>query len=276
LEHFIRISLRWLRIQRPPVAWSFIVEQLQLRLDDLYSHMVQFGIDIYPPVEIRDERTRLTMFYEQARALHDALYDQILLSDAQFKISKEFPLREGIPRPSRSVDTFVLASRGPVFVFPLMLPPAFGATGLEDKYLDYFDEMRKLFFRCLPERRVMRLGLVRDLVFNTGETFCGPFITKQASFGSAALVGGSLVIKYRDEKCNVNLHLDAVILGEATRLPVGQTIEQRTGYGLGIRLDVNNWELKPLEDADMQDVLDRATSLWPGELLEYLKQRISS
>ena len=49
------------------------------------------------------------------------------------------------------------------------------------------DEMRKLFFQCLPERRVMRLGLVRELVFSTGQTFCGPFVTKQASFASAAL-----------------------------------------------------------------------------------------
>ena len=176
------------------------MEPLELRLDDICYHVVKFGMDIYPPVEIREERTHLTMFHEQARARYEQLYDQILLSDKEFKISKDFRLSEGVQGPSCSVDTFVLVPRGPVFVFPLLLPPPLGVTGLEDKCLDHFDEMRKLFSQCLPDRKTMRAGLIRELVFDTGQTICTPFITKQTSFASANLAGGSLVMTFRDEK----------------------------------------------------------------------------
>ena len=58
-----------------------------------------------------------------------------------------------------------------------------------------------------------------------------------------------------------------------TQLPVGTKVEQQTGYGLRVVLDVNNWEIRPLEDSDIEEVLTRATGLWPAQLLEYLNGR---
>ena len=58
-----------------------------------------------------------------------------------------------------------------------------------------------------------------------------------------------------------------------TQLPVGRAITEPTGYGIQVQLDVNNSDLEQaLGDDDIQQVLDRATSLWPNELLEYLQE----
>ena len=44
--------------------------------------------------------------------------------------------------PAIPFDTFVLTNRGPVFIFPLTLPPPVEATTLEEVYVERFDEDR--------------------------------------------------------------------------------------------------------------------------------------
>ena len=55
-----------------------------------------------------------------------------------------------------------------------------------------------------------------------------------------------------------------------TQLPVGKKIEEPVGFGLKVKLDINNAEVLVLQDADIEEVLDRAVGFWPDQLLEYL------
>lgn len=247
------------------------MEPLLLNVADLRYHVVTLGMDIYPPVEIPDERTRLNMFYEEVRDRWGSLFDRLVASDTEFRISKSFRKQPEQTGPSYPQDTFVLTNRGPVYVFPLILPDPVGDTGLEKTYVEDFDRLRRLFFNVLSERAVMRIGLVRDLVFATGQTKCEELITDQGSFANADLVGGQLLFKYRDAKYNHNIRVDPVSITKTTQLAVGTRVTEATEYGVRVCLDVNNSDTQsPLQEPDIHGVLDRATSLWPDELLKYV------
>lgn len=248
------------------------MESLSLTTADLLHHVVTFGIDVFPPVEIPKERTRLNMFYEEASSKWGDLYEQLVASEAEFKISKAFTERPG-RRPSIHMDTFTLTQRGPVFVFPVLLPEPIGKTGLEDSPVGRFDEVRKLFFSALTDRKIMRVGMVRELVFGTGDTACQQLLATETSFSGSELAGGKSLLVFRDSRCNVRLEFEPLEIRKTIQLPVGARMEQSAGYGVRVQLDVNNYAVRPLEDADIEEVLERATGLWPDELLRYINER---
>ena len=252
------------------------METLQLSMEDLEQHVVKFGFDIFPPIEISSDRTRLNLFYEEVRERFGELYDQLLASDTEFKISKRFRKDAGIEGRSLGVETFVLTQRGPVFIFPLLLPEPVLATGLEDNYLEKFQQLQELFFSLLPGRKRMRVGLIRELIFATGDTPCHSMLTDRSTFAGGEIRGGNALFAYRDAKCNVRINFSLVEATKQTQLLVGTTVSEPAGYGLLVSLDVNNTDIRPLEDADIEDVLTRATSLWPDELLRYLNERSQS
>jgi len=249
---------------------------ITISLDDLDQHVVTFGMDVYPAIEIYVERTRLNMFYEEAHEEWPDLFDVLTASDFEYRISKAFkkePAKSG--GPSLPVNIFELSKRGPVVQLPLVLPNPIGSTNLETTFLERFTKIRKLFFKHLPGRSLLRVGLVRDVVFATGEQRCDSFLVAAPKLAAAELQGGSCRFHYRDDKCNVVLQLDPVQAMTVTQLPVGATFSQHGGFGLHVKLDVNNAEIRPLSDEDIDIVIERAASLWPRILLDYIRGRVS-
>ena len=178
------------------------------------------------------------------------------------------------PSPTAEIDTFVLTNRGPVFIVPLRLPgQSERGTGLEEKSLDLIASARRIFSRAFPDRKTMRIGLVRSLMFGTGKTPCLPLLANEAEFAGANLTGGKSTLTYQDDDCNVRIILQPIEVRKTTTLPVGATIEMDTMSGVSVQLDVNSKEIRPLKDADIDMVLDRAVRLWPEDLLEYLNGR---
>lgn len=252
------------------------MKPVSLSLDDLAHHVVKFGIDIYPPVDLSNERTRLNMFSEAVCDRWPELYERLVVSDREFSISKSFARGQARTDPTLEVNTFVITNRGPVFIFPLLLPDPVGATGLEGSFLDLIKEIRQLLFQALLERKIMRVGLVRDLVFMTGSSPCLDILAKQATFAKAELISGRSIRSYRDERCNVRITIDTVELMKTTQMPVGKRVEEPVGAGLRVALDVNNTEVRPMAEADIEEVVERAVSLWPEQLLEYITGERSS
>ncbi len=249
------------------------MESNVLSTSDLLHHVVKFGIDIYPPIEIDSERTRLNLFYEEARNRWGDLFEKLVASDTEFKISKEFAQRPG-KRPSIPVDTFVLTQRGPVLVVPVLLPAPVASTGFEGRCTELFDKVRELFFAALgTKRECLKVGMVRELVFDTGETPYQHLIATQRSFAGAGLVGGKRLLVFRDEMCNLRVELEPLEITKTIQLPVGANVQQHAGYGVRVLFDVNNAEFRPLNDADITGVLERASSLWPGELIKFINER---
>lgn len=239
-------------------------------LSDLQMHLVKFGIDVYPPIEIPNERTRLNLFFEKATGEWPQLYRELHASDQRFEIAGSFGGNRSAPFP-----TFVLTPRGPVFVFPLRLPPPVNDTEIrEDSVGDTFARVRGALLGSIPGHKCLRVGLVRELTFGSGSIPLYKAATSSEEFSGARIVGGESLAHYRDDQYNVRIKLVTVEVAKSTRLPVGYSVTEPAGYGLQVSLDVNNAEIRPLEDADIQGIIDRATRLWPEDLLNYLKKRL--
>ena len=246
------------------------MHDIRFSQNDIVQHVVSFGLDVHPPVEINNERTRLTMFFEEAREKWPALYEQLTVGERDFRISKSFRKRTAVSGPAIQLDTFVLTPRGPVFVFPLRLPDPVGATELEDDYRNRFAEISKAFWSAVPGHTILRVGLIRDVIFSTGKADCTVLLSGRTDWCKSKLVGGNRLHSYRDEKYNIRLELSPVKIMQGTQLAVGARVEQSAGFGLKVSLDVNNIEICPLQDADIDEVIERADGFWPDEVLEYL------
>lgn len=247
--------------------------EFSLSLDDLCYHQVTFGMDVYPPVVYSEERTRLNIFYERAGEEWGHLFDRLTAGDEVFRIAKAFRKRAAVEGPAITLETFVLTQRGPVFVFPFILPDPVGATGLEETHRDDFTQVRRAFESALPGRFFMRVGLIRELVFSTGQARCSDLVTDVVSFGNAQFSRGEVKLTFKDEQHNHTIAVSPVTLNRTTHLPVGTRVEERAGYGVRVILDVNNRDVrKPLSESDIDGVLDRAASLWPKSLLDFLME----
>ena len=242
----------------------------QLSLNDVLNHVVTIGLDVYPPIEMKDERTRLNMFYEDACERWQDLYEQMTVGESEFKISKLFRKKPGVQGPTHLFDTFVLTQRGPVFIFPLRLPDPVGFTNWEGRFREIFSKVRSTFWSLLPGHTIIKAGLVREVIFSVGDTDCTFLVSTRSNWLGSQLKGGQRLVHYRDEKYNIRLELSPGKIGKTTVLPVGTKVEQPVGFGLKVRLDVNNAEVRPLQDADIEEVIDRALAFWPDELLEYI------
>ena len=183
------------------------MDGISLSIEDVVHHVATFGLDVYPPLEIQAERTRLNMFYEAAREQWPDVYEQLTAGDTEFKISKRFLRNPTIVGPAIPVDTFVLTPRGPVFAFPIRLPDPVCETGLDATYCERFSQVRKAFLSGVLGRTILRVGLVREVVFSAGQTNLNGLLSKQSEWSGAKLVGGNRLIQYRDEKCNIRIEM---------------------------------------------------------------------
>lgn len=231
-------------------------------------------MDVYPPIEIRQERTRLNLFFEEGKADSHLkfLFGSLMSSDREFGVQGTF--RQPEDDRQLSHPTFVLTPRGPVFVFPLLLPP-FGRTEITEPVHDLLIQCRDLFFRCVPNRKILRLGLVRDAVFSAGKTDLLGLVGGNASLGGAALAGGVTQLAFADSKCNIGVGVALGQVGSAAQLPVGVVVQESPSNAIHIHIDVNNHEIRPLTEADIDEILERAESLWPGAMLDFVNSRLT-
>ena len=253
------------------------MSDLKLTPSDVDLHILHFGMDVFPPIEIRNERTRLNMFYEEVRSKWPDLFDRLETSDTLFNIWKEVRSGHRDTDPAHPIPTFSLTQRGPVIRFPLRLPDPVGQTSFDRESLpELFHSIRDVFFGKLPTLKILRTGVIRELVFQSGKSPTLGMLGTDSSFGNAQLQGGVLRSEYRDSKCNILVTIQPVQAIRATALPIGQVVHQPAGFGLGVQLDVNNAELKPMEKPQIDEVIERANSFWPDILLEYLGRRTGS
>jgi hypothetical protein len=223
-------------------------------------------------VDIPSERTRLSLFADELVAKWPDLYGHMMVSPSQFELSAKF----GPAHAQAQVQTFVLTQRGPVFIYPVRLPPPVGDTQLEKSLDEMFTVARRLFSQALPGKKCMRIGLVRELIFGTGDCLCHAVAANRAEFAGAHFMGGESLAVYRDSKCNVRVKLSLVQVAKMTQSPLGLSVTEPAGRGMQVEFDVNNAEVRPLEEADIDGILERANSLWPEELIKYINARIGN
>jgi hypothetical protein len=249
------------------------VEAPGFALDDVLEHVETYGVDLLPPLDLSMETARAQAYFAELHSLWPHLFASVLLSSTDFKIATVFHAQGG-----RQVawETFAMNPRGPVFSFPRYLSALrenVDWRGTEPPAV--FEQAFDLFLRTFPGRQALRLGLVRQVVFGTGQTDCTPWLgSRVLQFDAARLTSAQCVLTYCDGPYNLRIQMDALQVMTQTLVPVtGQMVTNQSQFGLGVLLDVNNRDLHALSAEERQGVVERANALWPRGLLRFLNQR---
>lgn len=242
---------------------------MNVTMSDLSHHEYTVGIDVYEPIVLSQNRTRLNLFYEEVRAQNEDLFEQVVSSDHEFIVSRRFSKPGG---PNVEFRTFRMVPRGPIFSIPLRLSDI-GVTEFETNYDAKLAVLQKLFFQSFPDRKQLKYGIIRHLIFDTGKEPCTEVLASPQDFCGATLQAGSRFAQYVDEECNVSITLQPVRGTRTMKLGVGAEINQQTGYGLHVKVDVNSKEIHSLKPTDIERVRERADSLWPDGILKFICEK---
>jgi hypothetical protein len=245
--------------------------ELCITLDDVNHEILRFGLDVFPPLELSKEQVRAQNFYQTARDNWPHLFNRLTLSNTEFTITQQF----NVDTNRADVVTFVFNPRGPVVAFPRKLGGSMVLDRSDEDFVSEFGEILSAIHRSFPKREVLRVGVVREIVFHTGETPAGNVLVPvQQEFGGAAFAGGESLFVFQDDFCNVRVTIAPVELRKRTVVAASKkVVEAHEAFGLRVALDVNNREMRPLDGIEIDQVIERARGLWPEPLITYLNRR---
>lgn len=248
-----------------------IPDNLTVSTEDLIHHVLKFGVDCFPPIDVRAEITHAHDFFERLQSRWPDVYQEIVYrpQSGEFQIIATYKSSKGDVK----VPALVLSQRGPVFILPKKIQPLGDVNqSLEPDVV--FMQSLTIARSVFPGRKVLRVGLIRELVFGTGKSTSVPYLAERfGGFPGASARGGNALLAFRDERCNIHVNVSTTEIHRQATTPTKQVISDETTYGLKVEFDVNNIEMKPQEDADILMTLERANSLWPQELLQFINWR---
>jgi hypothetical protein len=236
---------------------------------------ISIGLDVRPPIELALDALRIQQFYNDISERFPNLFADLNQGKTKFQISKDIP----IPGKGQiSVFTFTLTQRGPVFNFPITLPGVIEDHRWSETLSEDVIKCLHTFHRHLPGTQFFRIGKVRNLVFQCADADAREMFRKrfcpQAPDGSENLEVGW---NDPDDRYNRKLTVKTIQKTQMVQRDVGGSLEPvmvpQGEHGINVIFDVNNRGLdKPLDDDQMQIILDHADELYNNYFYDLLSQ----
>ncbi len=241
----------------------------QFDKEKISQHVVKYGVDVRPPILPDQDRTKLQDYANWLVEQFPDAFETMLSGPRELRIQRTFLL----PNAKRvELPTFVLTGRGPVFTFPERLyidrPHELDISDKDKIFRRAYDELRARF----PERTVPRVGVIHELVFDTGFVNSLDVIASGLKYDlwrqKAANI--RILIEAPNEGKNVNIELRPTFLQHSGReeTPI---VPDDTNYGVIVNVDINNQQMPAdLTKAQVSDILAFANDYIPDELLKFL------
>ncbi len=243
---------------------------LRVTLDDLQHHVIKYGLNVFPQPDVRNERTRAHDLFQSLQEKWPRLYQELSFTPElnQFNILANFRFDRGQVK----APTLVFTQQGPVFAFPIRLPDPMGDFHHDHNLEEVFLGSLALLQKSFPGTQVLRVGLVRELMFEIGQTDPIPFLSERfGSFPNAESKGGTVKLTFRDGRCNINVAVETAIVQRQHRMHgARQPVSDEQCFGFKVTLDVNNVELRSQSPEDIEWTLKRADGLFPKALLQFM------
>ena len=237
--------------------------------EHISQHVVKYGVDIRPAIVLKQDKTKLQEYCNQLIEQFPQVFETLLVGPKQLRVQKSFLL----PNTKRvEMPTFVLTHRGPVFTFP------------ERIYIDEVQDLDvpekdKIFRKALDElrskfvgRRIMRVGVIHEFVFDTGEINSVEIIASNLKNDVWKERVKNLSIRFETprEGKNINLEIRPTQLRRVGR-GGGNAHSQNIGFGIIVNVDINNQQIKDdLTKAEVRDIVTFANDYVPEELIKFL------
>jgi len=237
--------------------------------EHISQHIVKYGVHLHPPVSLKDEKARLQDYCNWLIEQCPQLFETLLLGPGQLRVQKNFAISG---HRAATIPTFTLAGRGPVFAFPERLyvdEPQDIETPQKDRV---FRKALEEFGARFPDRGVRRLGVVHELVFDTGSISSLEILASNLKSELWRQRAKNIQIRLETpaQGKNINIELRPTRAMRLTNLP-GSEPGRHEAFGIVVTVDINNRQLKGnLDRAEINDILAFADDYVPEELIKFL------
>jgi hypothetical protein len=236
------------------------------QIDD---HVEKVGFDVRPVMEYKLDRVKLIEFGTELTDAYPTLYESIVQSPTDFHLRKKFIF------PGKGEMDFVtlgVTQRGPIFMFPRISSVMDGETDIEDSGKITIDCV-KIFQKHFPTKKIIRVGVVNEYIFNTGAIVSTKLISE--GFTNLALPpDGEIRIRINMPNDDYNRIIeiqDAKKMEQIPDIPGGL---QPKGYGVRVAVDYNNRDIsKNLEESDIVTLFHYARQFNEDELYKFLNKK---
>lgn len=237
--------------------------------EKISQHIVKYGVDIRPTVEIKADKAKLTPYCERLTEQFPHIFETVLSGPDRLQIQKAFLMSQN---NKIELPTLVFTGRGPVFTLPIRIR----AEDVEDFDLPNKERVimkaLKQIRRTLAGRRVPRFGVVNEIIFDCG------------MMNSVEVIADALSkLRWKSNLTGVKIHLQNPKNGNNINLDIEPVVTQQVqynnmtarhppaGYGIRIKVDINNRDMSgDLNETQVQGILGFANSYVSDELFSFL------
>jgi hypothetical protein len=233
------------------------------KIDD---HIEKVGVDIRPVIECKLEQTKLFDFGRKLVDKHPNLFESLVQSPADFHIRKKF-IFPG--KGEADLATLGITPRGLAFIFPRKV-----GIFEEETELNTVGDMvlgcLKIFRGVFPEKKVFRVGLVNEYIFNTGLLESTRLVSERFTKLLVPPDGEiTIVVNRPTDDYNKRIQLEAVRRIEP--VPEIPSRAQTKNYGVKVIVDFNNRDMsQDMDEGSILAVLHEAQQYNDKDLYEFL------
>ncbi len=240
----------------------------QFDIDNISQHVVKFGVDIRPAISASDDRAKLQDYCNRLIEQSPQAFETIVSGPKQLQVQKTFALADN---KRIELPTFIMTARGPVFTFPKRM--------LINKVQDIdIPEKDKIFRKALEklrnifaDRKVPRVGVVNELVFDTGEIDSAQILASSLKndVWREKLKHLTIRLQIPTQDKNINLQIQPTHVKQSGKIATEYGANIR--FGLLVNVDINNLKSTGnLTSAEINDILAFANDYVPDELIRFL------
>ena len=237
-------------------------------LDSISQHIIKYGVEIRPGINLELERTKLQDFANCLIDQFPGVFETLLSGPRQFNINKAFKLDGG---KQAQLSTFMLTTRGLVFTFPKRLfletPQDLDLGGLDSIFLEAMGQLRKRF----SDKVIPRINLTHELVLNTDQessldiaaSYLAPSRWKEG------LANLRILLESTHNGTNVTVEIKPTFQSPAGRPPAAPA--ENAKYGMIVIANLNAVSAdKSLSRPEIEELQAFSEYFVPQELINYL------
>jgi len=240
----------------------------QFDKENISQHVVKFGVDIRPAINIKDDKTKLQNYCNRLIEQFPQAFETIIAGPAELRVQKTFVLAGN---KQIELPTFMLTRQGPVFTFPQrMFINEVQDVDIPEKdktFRKALDELRNTF----ADKKVPRVGVINEIVFDTGEINSVQILASNLKNDIWREKTKNLTISLQTPTQDKNINLQIRPTHAKHTGKVGEAYDENIRFGLAVNVDINNLQIKDnLTKPEINDILAFANDYVPDELIKFL------
>jgi len=243
-----------------------MAEPYQFSPSKIDDHFEKVGVDIRPVVEVKLDRSRLYRVGEKLVDTHPELFESLVQAPTDFRLMKRF-IFPG--KGEAELPTLGFTQKGPIFTFPRRLSVVREETDL-GRVDDVVMDCLKVFRDEFPEKKIIRVGLVNEYIFDTSDLDSARLICERFT-RLPVPVGGEIKLRInrRDDDHNKIIELEAARKLQQVPEIIGHP--EAAGYGVKVTVDFNNVDMsQPLDDGKILRILHEGRRYNETDLYRFL------